>query len=70
MTTDKVEKLVWVLIYGGLLAVSLGLFVKRSAEGLGWTLIVLGAAVATVGAALVWVRSRMPESVRPEKEMP
>ena len=59
MTIDRTDKLIWVLIYGGLLGVCLGIFVKRSADGLGWTLVVLGAVVAIAGAALIWVRSRM-----------
>lgn len=68
MTTNTIDKLIWVLIYGGLLAVCLGIFVKRGAEGLGWTLIALGAVVALAGAALVWVRSRMlPPTPQKEK---
>ena len=59
MTTNTIDKLIWVLIYGGLLALCLGLFVQRNAEGLGWILIALGAVVAVAGAGLVWVRSRM-----------
>jgi hypothetical protein len=70
MTTATVDKLIWVLIYGGLLVVSLGVFVKRSDEVLGWVLIVLGAIVAVAGAALVWVRSRMPEPIPQKQENP
>jgi hypothetical protein len=70
MTTDTVDKLIWVLIYGGLLVVCLGVFVKRDAEGLGWTLIGCGAVVAVAGALLVWVRSRMPDTVPQEQERP
>jgi vacuolar-type H+-ATPase subunit I/STV1 len=69
MTINTVDKLIWVLIYAGLLVVCLGIFVKRSAEGLGWALIALGAVVAAAGAALVWVRSRMdPASDTPKQE--
>lgn len=57
-----VERLVWILLYGGLLAVSLGLFVLREGETFwGWLLIGKGAIVAVVGAVLIWVRSRMKE---------
>ncbi len=59
MTINKIDKLIWVLIYGGLLVLCLGVFVKRSAEGLGWALVVVGAIVASAGATLIWVRSRM-----------
>jgi hypothetical protein len=60
MTTQAIDKLVWVLIYGGLLLVGLGVFVGRGDEGLGWTLVALGAVVAIAGAVLIGVRSRMP----------
>jgi len=68
MTPSTVDKLIWVLVYAGLLTVSLGLFVKRSDGGLGWTLIGSGALVAVVGAALIWVRSRMPQDPPPKQE--
>jgi hypothetical protein len=59
MTPQGIEKLIWVLIYGGLLVVCLGFFVQRQSAALGWTLAGVGAAAAVVGAVLVWVRSRM-----------
>jgi len=59
MSAAKLDVLIWVLIYGGLLSVCLGIFVRRSHDPIGWTLIVGGAVVALVGAFLVWVRSRM-----------
>jgi hypothetical protein len=67
MATERgklwVERLVWILIYGGLLAVSLGVFVLREGETLwGWIFIGKGAVVAAVGAVLVYVRSRMKDS--------
>ena len=62
MKPSTTEKLVWILIYGGLLAVGLGLAVQqRGEEGLGWTLAVAGAAVAGVGVVLIWVRSRQKD---------
>ncbi len=70
VTTATIDKLIWVLVYGGLLMVSLGIFVKRGDADLGWTLIGLGALVAVVGAALVWVRSRMPQDPPPKQERP
>jgi hypothetical protein len=60
MTAAALEKLIWVLIYGGLLVVCLGVFVLRYGGGaLGWTLIVGGGVVTLAGAVLVVVRSRM-----------
>ena len=58
MSTSKLETLIWVLIYGGLLLVAFGLFVQRTMVATGWTLIVVGAIVTVVGAVLIWVRSR------------
>jgi uncharacterized membrane protein len=58
MSNDALDKWIWVLIYGGLLAVCLGLFVKEADPVLGWWTIGLGAAVTFIGAMLVYVRSR------------
>ena len=60
MAPKTVETLVWVLIYGGLLTLSLGVFVQRLHEPIGWTFTVVGAVATVVGAVLIWVRSRMP----------
>jgi hypothetical protein len=60
MAPKKLEQLVWVLIYGGLLTLSLGVFVERLHEWLGWVLTIAGAVVAALGAVLIWVRSRLP----------
>jgi hypothetical protein len=59
MKTSTVEALAWVLIYGGLLLLSLGLFVVRSDTMLGWLLGLAGGAVAVAGAVLIFLRSRM-----------
>ena len=61
MRTKTIEKWAWLLIYGGLLVLSLGLFLLRSSTGMGWALVLAGAAAAVTGAALVVARSRMPE---------
>ncbi len=59
MSKRGVETLIWVLVYGGLLAVCLALFVAPRSAGMGWTLGVAGGAAAAVGVLLVYVRSRM-----------
>ena len=61
MRTQTIEKWTWLLIYGGLLVLSLGLFVLPGSAGMGWALVLAGAAAAVTGAALVVARSRMPE---------
>jgi hypothetical protein len=59
MSTNKLETLTWVLIYGGLLLLCLGIFVRREMPATGWTLVAVGSAIALAGAVLVWVRSRI-----------
>jgi hypothetical protein len=59
MQKQRVEKWVWILVYGGLLSVSLGWFVQPGSDGLGWALMLAGAAAAAGGIALIFVRSRM-----------
>jgi hypothetical protein len=54
------EVWIWVLIYGGLLALSLALFIGRTQATMGWVLGIAGVVLAAVGAGLVVVRSRMP----------
>ena len=65
MSTRTMDKLIWALIYGGLLVVCLGIFVLRDQRPMGSTLVVVGAITAAVGAALIWVRSRMHEPAVP-----
>jgi hypothetical protein len=62
MKTSTLDTLIWVLIYGGLLSVCLGLSVWRTDEVLGHVVWVAGAAVAALGFALIYVRSRMKDS--------
>ena len=57
---SKLEKWVWLLIYAGLLALCLGVFLRHGAAGLGWTVMLAGGAAVVLGVVLVWVRSRRP----------
>jgi hypothetical protein len=59
MTTPALEKLIWILIFGGLFVLSLGLFVGRQDMAFGWGLVIAGGMASAVGVVLVWVRSRM-----------
>lgn len=61
MKPSTLDTLIWVFLYGGLLIVGLGLSISRSQASLGWTVVSGGAVVAGIGAALVYVRSRMNE---------
>lgn len=51
----------WVLVYGGLLFVCLGVFVRRTDHPLGIGLAVFGGVVAAAGFALIYVRSRLKD---------
>ena len=62
MKPSTLETLIWVLIYGGLLVLSLSLFVARRSQGLGTLLAVAGGALTAAGAALVYVRSRLKDN--------
>jgi hypothetical protein len=63
MTTTKphatLERWIWVLIYGGLFAVVLGIATGRSDGELGWAIGVPGAVATAVGVLLIYLRSRM-----------
>ena len=55
----RLQALIWVLIYGGLLTLVLGLAVERIDDEVGWTLVLGGGLVAVAGFALIYVRSRI-----------
>jgi hypothetical protein len=57
MSNATLEKLVWVLIYAGLLTVCFGIFAKRNDAAFGWVLIAGGAVAAVLGAFLIYLRS-------------
>ncbi|MBK7263709.1 MAG: hypothetical protein IPI03_18355 [Rubrivivax sp.] len=61
MKPKTVEALAWLLIYSGLLLLSLGLFLRRSDDLVGWLLIAAGVADAATGATLIWWRSHMTD---------
>jgi hypothetical protein len=59
MPTHRIETLTWLLIYGGLICISLGWFVSPRQGPWGELLISGGIVAATVGVVLIFVRSRM-----------
>ena len=59
LSAARLDVLVWVLIYGGLFGVALGVALQRDREAYGWGVVVAGAVAVAVGVVLVWVRSRL-----------
>ena len=57
----RVDWIIWILIYGGLLGASLGVALGRNGAAFGWGLVAAGGVAATAGAILIWVRSRMSD---------
>ena len=53
------QHLIWVLIYGGLLTLVLGLSVARTDGTLGWSMVIGGGCVALLGVVLIYIRSRL-----------
>jgi hypothetical protein len=62
LTLQRLHKLIWVLIYGGLLTFVLGLATQRLDAAVGWLLMVTGGIVAAAGFVLIYVRSRLKET--------
>jgi sulfite exporter TauE/SafE len=58
MPAARMDKLIWIFIFGGMIAIGLGLAVARSDDTLGWLFMVAGAVLVLAGATLIWQRSR------------
>jgi hypothetical protein len=65
VSATRVEVLIWVLIYGGMLVFCLGFALAHDGQGFGWIGVAGGALAVAAGAALVWVRSRMRDDPQP-----
>ncbi|MCZ4314910.1 hypothetical protein O4H66_16010 [Comamonadaceae bacterium G21597-S1] len=57
----RLEKLIWTLIYGGLLSALVGYFMQRDGDDAGAWLTSVGIGVAVLGVILIFVRSRLRE---------
>lgn len=55
----RLEALTWVLIYGGLLTLVLGLWVAPADDDTAWLLVAGGGLAAAAGCVLIYVRSRL-----------
>ena len=61
LSAGRIETLVWVLAYGGLLLFGLGVALSRGGLDYGWSVSVAGLVIAVAGAVLIYVRSRMSD---------
>ncbi len=59
LSRKRVDVLIWTLIYGGLLAVVVSLFLPDASALLAAWMVACGGVLAAVGAVLIYVRSRM-----------
>ena len=55
----RIERLTWILIYGGLLTLILSWWVLPSDEGIGYLLLGCGAVIAVIGFLMIYVRSKI-----------
>ena len=55
----RLHKIIWTLIYAGLLIIILGLFVQRTDDSIGWMMMAAGGVMTVVGAILIYMRSTM-----------
>ena len=58
MSVGRLDAIIWALIYGGLVVLTVGLALHRSTPALALGVIVLGTLIALAGVVLVIVRSR------------
>ena len=71
MHNAALERLIWVLIYGGLLSLCLALFLGREGAAIAWAFGLAGVAAALAGAFLVVVRARRsPPAPTPRRPNP
>jgi hypothetical protein len=67
MTAKSLETWAWVLIYGGLLLLSLGIFMVLAGGGLGLALCAIGPLLVIAGAVFIARRARLPEPASKNK---
>ena len=56
------EVAIWVLLYGGLALVMVGLWSIEHGAGWPHALVAVGAVLAAAGVVLIWLRSRLNDS--------
>lgn len=66
----RLDNLAWILIFGGLFVLILGIASHDAAAIAGWSLTAVGGMATAAGVALIVVRSRLPETPNQDKETP
>lgn len=62
MSAARMEVAIWVLLYGGLALVIIGLWSLEHAAAWPQALVAVGAVLAVAGVVLIWLRSRLNDS--------
>ena len=60
----RLHKIIWTLIFGGLLTIILGIFVEKADDAMGWMMVVAGSVITAIGMALIYVRSTMTTTTK------
>jgi len=60
LLTATIDRLAWVLIYAGLFAAGLGVWMMEHHLIMGWSAFVLGGSACAAGVVLILIRSRRP----------
>ena len=55
----RLHKIIWALIFGGLITIILGIFVGKADDAAGWVMVITGGVLTAAGAALIYMRSKM-----------
>ena len=61
----RLDKVIWTLVFGGMLLLGPGVALQRAGEAWGWLVIAAAVIATTVGIVLIWVRSRLPDRPAP-----
>ena len=64
-TLARLDAAIWILIYGGLFCIVLGIATGSSQVAASWILCVLGAIATVAGVVLIAVRSRLRQAPPP-----
>ncbi len=65
LSRERLGSWTWMLIYGGMIVMCIGLALQQQGRSYGIGVIIAGALAAAGGAVLIWVRSRMGEEAEP-----